>query len=120
VWAELWALRIGIEMANQLNIKNVIFEMDSLVVVNMVNLGSSPNAFLQPLLQEVITLLRHPGWSTSVCHVYREANRCADLLANLGHTSLDFNCNFIDVFSPTLKLLLEDDVRGVSFPRLIQ
>jgi ribonuclease HI len=120
VWAELWALRIGIEMANQLNIKNVIFEMDSLVVVNMVNLGSSPNAFLQPLLQEVITLLHHPGWSTSVCHVYREANRCADLLANLGHTSLDFNCNFIDVFSPTLKLLLEDDVRGVSFPRLIQ
>jgi hypothetical protein len=113
VWAELWALRIGIEMANQLNIKNVIFEMDSLVVVNMVNLGSSPNAFLQPLFH-------HPGWSTSVCHVYREANRCADLLANLGHTSLDFNCNFIDVFSPTLKLLLEDDVRGVSFPRLIQ
>jgi ribonuclease HI len=120
VWAELWALRIGIEMANQLNIKNVIFEMDSLVVVNMVNLGSSPNAFLQPLLQEVITLLHHPGWSTSVCHVYREANRYADLLANLGHTSLDFNCNFIDVFSPTLKLLLEDDVRGVSFPQLIQ
>jgi ribonuclease HI len=120
VWAELWALHIGIEMANQLNIKNVIFEMDSLVVVNMVNLGSSPNAFLQPLLQEVTTLLHHPGWSTSVCHVYREANRCADLLANLGHTSLDFNCNFIDVFSPTLKLLLEDDVRGVSFPRLIQ
>jgi ribonuclease HI len=34
VWTELGALRIGIEMANQLNIKNVIFEMDSLVVVN--------------------------------------------------------------------------------------
>jgi hypothetical protein len=53
VWAELWAFRIGIDMASQLNIRNVNFEMDSLVVVNMVNSGSTPNVFLQPLLQEV-------------------------------------------------------------------
>jgi hypothetical protein len=106
-------------MANQLNIRNVIFEMDSLVVVNMVNSGSTPNAFLQPLLQEVISLLHRPGWRTSVSHVYREANRCADLLANLGHSSLDFNCNFLNVSPFALKLLLEDDVRGVSFPRFV-
>ncbi|GAU48769.1 hypothetical protein TSUD_406120 [Trifolium subterraneum] len=53
--AELWAIRIGIDMASQLNIRNVSFEMDSLVVVNMVNSGSTPNAFLQPLLQEQIS-----------------------------------------------------------------
>ncbi|MCI25708.1 hypothetical protein A2U01_0046899, partial [Trifolium medium] len=66
VWAALWALRIRIDMASQLNIRNTIFEMDSLVVVHMVNSGSTPNAFLQPLLQEVISLLYHPEWRTSV------------------------------------------------------
>ncbi|KAK2354256.1 Polynucleotidyl transferase, ribonuclease H superfamily protein [Trifolium repens] len=69
VWAELRALRIGIDMASQLNIRNVCFEMDSLVVLNMVNSGLTPNAFLQPLLQEVISLLHRPGWRTSVSYV---------------------------------------------------
>ena len=52
---------IGIDMASQLNIRNIIFEMDSLIVVNLVTSGSSQNSFLQPLLNEVTSLIHHTG-----------------------------------------------------------
>lgn len=43
--------------------------------------------FLQPLLREVLSLLRLLDWRTSVVYIYREANQCVDLLANKGHSS---------------------------------
>jgi hypothetical protein len=50
----------------------------------------------------------------------REANGCANLLENLGHTSLELNCNFFFYILPyALKLLLKDGVRGVSLSRFI-
>jgi len=48
--------------------------MDSRVLVIMVNCGSSPNAFIQPFLQEDASLLPLPRWNTYVCHVYQAAN----------------------------------------------
>jgi hypothetical protein len=85
----------------------------------MVKSGSTPNVFIQPLLQEVFSLLQCLGWRTSVYYVYRGTNRCADMVANLEHSSLDFNCNFLDVSHFALKLILEDDLRGVSLPRFV-
>lgn len=73
IWAELWALRLGINLARELALSRVIFEMDSSVVVHMVHYGETPSCFLQPLLQEILSLLQLPGWETSVTHTYREA-----------------------------------------------
>jgi hypothetical protein len=41
--------------------------------------------------------------------MYHEANQY-----NLGHSFLDFNCNFFNISTSTLKLQLEDDVRGLD------
>jgi hypothetical protein len=113
VWSELRVLCIEIDIGSQLNIKKVSFEMDSLVVVvNMVNSSSTPKAFLQPLLHR-------PRWATSFFHVYREANRYADLLSKSQTLFFEFNCNFLDVSPFTLKLLLKDDVKWISLPRFI-
>jgi hypothetical protein len=68
--------------------------MDSPVVVDMVNSGS-------------------------FFHVYREANRYADLLSKSQTLFFEFNCNFLDVSPFTLKLLLKDDVKWISLPRFI-
>jgi len=35
IWAELWGLKHGIKLARSMNIRNVIFEMDSLAVVQI-------------------------------------------------------------------------------------
>jgi ribonuclease HI len=87
IWAEMWALRIGIRIAQNMSLPKVVFEMDSKVIVNMVTSRHTNNAYLSPLLGEIIDLLQHPNWETSITHVYREANRCADFLANRGHSS---------------------------------
>jgi hypothetical protein len=51
--------------------------------------------------------------------MYCDANQFTDLLTNVGHYSLDVNCNFFEVFPLALKLLQKNDVREVSLPHLV-
>lgn len=44
-------------------------------------------------------------------HVYREANRCADLLAKHGH-GREFHCQYLDAAPGFLKLCLVEDAIG--------
>lgn len=118
VWAEMWALRLGIELARSLSLDKVCFELDSKAVVNMVHLRGSHNKFLQPLVQEILDLLDAPDWIVSVAHVFREANRCADHLANEGHARL-FGWIAFDRASPSLALILREDAIGFSMPRIV-
>lgn len=109
IWAELWGLRRGIDLAKQLNLSWVIFELDSKVVVDMVKAGGSAVVYLNPLIQEIGALLNHPCWRVSFVHAYREANRCADFLARKGHLAPSFDWVLVDVVCPMLGLLLADD-----------
>lgn len=45
VWAKLWALRLGIKLARSLSLSPVCFELDSQVVVNMVQIGVATTNF---------------------------------------------------------------------------
>ncbi|GAU38761.1 hypothetical protein TSUD_64920 [Trifolium subterraneum] len=119
IWAEMWVLRIGIRIAQNLLLPKVVFEMDSKVIVNMVTSGHTNNAYLSPLLGEVVSLLQHPNWETSIAHVYREANRCADFLTNKGHSS-SFEGDIVNLACHSLQAILYDDFRGASLPRLIR
>lgn len=95
LWAEMWALLLGTRLARTLSLREVVFEMDSLTIVQTVNKGYSNVPYLQPLLDEVLHLLRLLDWKASVTHSYREANRCADHLAALRHGS-DFSWTMLD------------------------
>lgn len=91
LWAELWAIRLGIKLAQQLQLQQVEFELDSKVVVHLILAGATANVHMQLLLHDIIHSLRQPDLRASVIHVYREANLCEDFLANLGHSSLSFD-----------------------------
>lgn len=82
----LWGLFLGIKLARELSLPFVIFEMDSHVMVNLVSKGSTHNVLVQLMLDDILRLLHLPDWQTSIVLTYHEANRCADFLANLGHT----------------------------------
>lgn len=116
--AELWALRLAIKLARNLSLSPMQFELDSQVVVHMIRMGNSHNKFLQPLLLEVIELLNKSDWRTSVTHVFREANRCADFLANRCHSS-SFTWTVFDRAMPSLALILREDALDVSIPRVV-
>lgn len=114
----MWGLLLGVRLARSLALRRVVFEMDSLAIVQMVKNGFSTIPFLQPLLAEVLHLLRLSDWETSVTHVYREANRCADRFANLGH-DIAFSCTVLDSAPLLLHYLLFVDIVGVCTPRSV-
>ncbi|CAN1162503.1 Putative ribonuclease H protein At1g65750 [Linum perenne] len=51
-------------------------------------------------------------------HVYREANKAADYLANLGH-SLDRGCHSVPLTDCNLAYFIRHDCMGISNPRLV-
>jgi hypothetical protein len=57
-------------------------------------------------------------WKVEVSHTYREANRCADTLDNIG-CSADYETMMYDVCPSHLSDLLAADCTGLSTPKLI-
>lgn len=92
-----------------MNLPCVEFELDSQVVVSMVQLGYSRNAFLKPLLDDTLWLLRLPHWRTSVSRTFREGNRSVYFLANMGHGSA-FGLTILDAPPVGLHHLLREDM----------
>ena len=81
--AELWALRDGLLLANQIGVQNLWIELDAKVVVELVQSDSTSNAFYSPLLADCKSLLGR-FQHCKVQHLFREVNRVADALAKLG------------------------------------
>lgn len=81
--AECWALRIGLQIARGLGIRKLQVEIDSAVLVHMVTGGALSTGPLSDLLRSIKELCER-DWELSFHHVYREANFCADRLANMG------------------------------------
>lgn len=85
--AELWGIIKGIQLALSLNIKKLIIETDSLVSQRLI---LSPDSYTHHPLCSLISNCRFlltllEDWKLN--HVLREANFCADSLANFGRTS---------------------------------
>lgn len=97
----------------------MIFELDSKVVVDMVHGKTTQISFLQPLLHEITSLLHLPTWDTIVVHIFREGNKCADLLANKGHYA-PYEGVYFGTSFPSLSYLLHADFRGVCSPRVVR
>lgn len=85
VHAELWGLTLGLRLARHLVVQRLLVELDSKVVLSMLLSRKTHQVHLQPLLDEAVTLLHSTDWLCTASHVYREANQCADILADLGH-----------------------------------
>lgn len=94
----------------------VTVEMDSKTAFNLITVRCPRGHPCSDLVRD-IQFLAALNWNVSFHFVYREANRCADHLASLGHNSIgeEFSCSQIP---RTLFPLLRDDVIGVAFPRL--
>lgn len=82
--SELWGLRQGLFLALQIGITHLILELDSLDVVQALDLDRSPNAPGPALLLDCLALLRK-FIAYQILHTPRENNRAADFLAKLGH-----------------------------------
>ena len=88
--AEIWALRDGLILCNQLDLNAVMVELDAKALVDALNNPFYVNSIISSLFddcRQLVAQIPH----LSIKHIYCEANRCADRLANLGSCqSLDF------------------------------
>ena len=81
---KLWGACIGLRMAFEFGYKNVLLELDSRVVVQMIAHGIDDSHAYSTLVKAICLILSR-DWIVQVSHVYREINSCADLLAKHGH-----------------------------------
>ena len=82
--AELWGLREGLRLCKSLNIQHLHIEMDSATIVHVINNARCSTDALAILLLDCTTMLQQFS-NYTLTHIYREGNKAADHLAELGH-----------------------------------
>ena len=85
--AELWALRDGLLLCQQMNVQAVIIELDVRAIVDVFNHQARANTVVSSIMDDCKLLMNQIPQAT-IRHVYREANKSADWLASFG-LSLD-------------------------------
>lgn len=111
LWAEAWGFLAGLCIARDLRIQKLVVETDSMVLVEVIKKGHSQNPALQFILKEILALIRRKDRQVNVFFIPRSANRCADILAQKGHSSSFVICR---VSLSCVMSLLQDDNRYVG------
>ncbi|XP_010484806.1 PREDICTED: uncharacterized protein LOC104763089 [Camelina sativa] len=115
--AELWGVYYGLYTAWEKGITRVELEVDSELVVGFLTTvieDSHPLSFLVRLCYDFISR----DWIVRIGHMYREANRLADGLANYALLlPLGFH-SFVLSLEPVRSIVLQDLV-GFSLPRSV-
>ncbi|KAJ9152525.1 hypothetical protein P3X46_026085 [Hevea brasiliensis] len=115
---EISALLFGLQLAWDSGYRKVEVDMDSLATIHLILGSLAANAHYSFLLVQIHGLLKW-SWQVALSHCYREANRVADVLANLEVTTKD-HYQLLQVPPAIVTGLLHEDVQGVAMSRLVQ
>ncbi|XP_028055196.1 uncharacterized protein LOC114259389 [Camellia sinensis] len=80
--AEIWAIYGGLTILFQKGTTNVVIETDSEQAIQQIQHGPTPNSPFKALIEDAKFLLQR--CDCPLIHTFREGNKVADLLANLG------------------------------------
>ncbi|CAJ2662636.1 unnamed protein product [Trifolium pratense] len=115
--AELWGVAEGLSYARRLGFTAVELNVDSVVVVQAIKTGRFSSSVGLPLVKHIRRML-DLDWEIKIEHAYRESNKCADAMANIG-CHLDRETIFYDSCPIRIKELLLADELGITTPRII-
>jgi ribonuclease HI len=71
----------GLKCARSLGFNKVEVNIDATAVVNVIKTRQSHSLIGRTILHQIWKLLDE-DWEVDISHAFREANRCADALAN--------------------------------------
>ncbi|CAJ2664280.1 unnamed protein product [Trifolium pratense] len=114
---ELWGVYEGLRLAWERGFKKVELRVDSMVVAYTLKNGSKGSVVGWRLVQQIRRFLEL-DWEIKICHSYREANKCADALANIG-CQQESTLMIYEHCLAQLSSLLLADVMEIATPRLI-
>ena len=114
--AELWGLREGLLLCSNLNVQFLVIELDAKAVVDVFLNPNYQNNAVSPILEDCRQLLLR-FQQIQIKHCFRQANRCADLLARM---SLDQVTDFVSFNCPPVDIrgIVEEDIVGRFVSRL--
>jgi ribonuclease HI len=115
--AELWGVFEGLKLALSHGFLRVELHVDSKVVVNTISFAKGGSSTGWTLVQNIRRLLEL-DWEVKICHSYREANFCADALANLACDG-GFTMILYEQCPAQVRSIYLADVVGVYTPRLV-
>lgn len=113
--AELWSVYYGVYIAWERRVERFEVEVDSEIVVGFLQSGIGdphPLSFLVRLCHDFIS----KDWMVRISHVYREANRLSDGLANYAF-DLPLGFHGFESVPDVVHSILLEDVSGAAFPR---
>jgi ribonuclease HI len=115
--AELWGVYEGLCLARSFGAAKLQVQVDSSVVAHTLNSSNGGSIIGWRLIKEIRRLLAL-DWEVKVCHSYREANVCADALANMG-CEHGPGLRLYDHCPSRLRSLVLADAMGIATPRSI-
>jgi ribonuclease HI len=115
--AELWGVLVGLKFVRRLGFLKVELHIDSKAVVQVVETRKLRSSLGVALAKQIWHLL-DMDWCVEISHSYREANKCADALANIG-CSLNHEILVFDDCPSHIRDIYRDDRMGVSILRMI-
>ncbi|GKV09037.1 hypothetical protein SLEP1_g20594 [Rubroshorea leprosula] len=113
--AELSGCREGLRMASDLGITHLILEMDSLLVVHMLQAKEGVEGLAWTLFSDILHLLRTFS-EYHVQHTFREGNFAADYMAAIGQ-NLSHGVTMFPEPPVGIASILNRDAVGTLFPR---
>ena len=108
----------GLNLAIQLGIQQTDVELDAKVIEDLLKSNKKPNTAYSPLLSDCRLLLTMVP-QVRVAHVFREANKCADLLAKKGCSLQDDFVQFDSPPSSDFESVLAMDCSGLYVCRIV-
>ncbi|KAF7824839.1 ribonuclease H [Senna tora] len=115
LYAELLAIKYGLELAWERQCPKVICESDSTDAIQLVEWAKIEVHMYGSLIGEIRELLER-NWEARLIHTLREGNQCADYLAKLGSRSNN-GCYIWNSPLPALYVQLSRDAVGVMYSR---
>ncbi|KAF2284850.1 hypothetical protein GH714_031242 [Hevea brasiliensis] len=112
-----YAILEGLNLAWRRGCKKLIVECDNLEVISMLKGNMEPHAFCSSLIYSILDLVKR-DWELDFRHIYREANKCADWLAQW---AVSLNQSVFNLLQPPTGLnqwLLHDHLK-VAYSRTV-
>ena len=116
--AELMAVTIGLEMAKALGITKLEVQMDNKACIEAIQNANLHGGECVHLLSTCRSLIQSEHWEVRMAHCYREGNKVADRLANMGVVQR-ISMMYHEAPPPDISTLLREDIMGVTTPRLV-
>ncbi|CAN1122461.1 Putative ribonuclease H protein At1g65750 [Linum perenne] len=115
--AELKAADIGLKIAWEMGFRRVHLQLDSKAVVNTICGDIDEDSRHSQTIRSIHRWINR-DWEIHVSHVFREANKVADLLAHFGH-NLDFCFSGNCLYPSHIDREIWNDFNGASSPRMV-